>query len=331
MDPRLLRYYDRELQYIREMGAEFAREFPKIAGRLGLDTFECSDPYVERLLEGFAFMSARVHLQHRRRVPALHAAPARDRLPALPGADAVDGGGAAAPQPGRGDAGAGLPRAARHGAAQPARARRADRLRVPHGAGRDAVAARADPRRVHRLRRRPRRRSRCRRARAARSGSSCARRRGSTSPTSRSTTCRCSSAAPTSCRCGSTSSCMAHTIAVVARPTTRPAPWQHVITENPIERVGFEDEEALLPYGPRSFQGYRLLQEYFAFPARYLFARLPGLAAAVRRCNGLRARDPGPDRRARSRRSTARSAPRTSRSSARRRSTCSRAAPTAST
>src|SRR5262249_30859117 len=63
MDPQLLRYYGRELQYIREMGAEFAREFPKIAGRLGLETFECSDPYVERLLEGFAFLSARIHLK----------------------------------------------------------------------------------------------------------------------------------------------------------------------------------------------------------------------------------------------------------------------------
>ena len=65
MDPRLLRYYGRELQYVRELGAEFARDFPKIAGRLGLDTFECSDPYVERLLEGFAFLSARVHLRMR--------------------------------------------------------------------------------------------------------------------------------------------------------------------------------------------------------------------------------------------------------------------------
>ena len=37
MDPRLLRYYDRELQFMRGMGAEFAREYPKIAGRLGLD------------------------------------------------------------------------------------------------------------------------------------------------------------------------------------------------------------------------------------------------------------------------------------------------------
>ena len=51
MDPRLVTYYNRELQYMREMGGEFAREFPKVAGRLGLDGFECADPYVERLLE----------------------------------------------------------------------------------------------------------------------------------------------------------------------------------------------------------------------------------------------------------------------------------------
>ena len=63
MDPRLLEFYNKELMYIREMGGEFAREFPKIAGRLGLDGFECADPYVERLLEGFAFLAARVHLK----------------------------------------------------------------------------------------------------------------------------------------------------------------------------------------------------------------------------------------------------------------------------
>ena len=66
MDPRLLQYYSRELQYIREMGGEFAREYPKIAGRLALDRDAkevCPDPYVERLLEGFAWLAARVHLK----------------------------------------------------------------------------------------------------------------------------------------------------------------------------------------------------------------------------------------------------------------------------
>lgn len=63
MDPRLLRYYNQELQHLREMGAEFAVQFPKIASRLQIDGLEVSDPYVERLLEGFAFLTARVQLK----------------------------------------------------------------------------------------------------------------------------------------------------------------------------------------------------------------------------------------------------------------------------
>lgn len=63
MDPRLLRYYNQELQHVRETGAEFASAYPKIAGRLGMDGMECADPYVERLLEGFAFLSARVQMK----------------------------------------------------------------------------------------------------------------------------------------------------------------------------------------------------------------------------------------------------------------------------
>src|SRR5690242_7842620 len=63
MDRRLLNYYNLELKHLREMGGEFAREFPKIAGRLGLEDFSCADPYVERLLEGFAFLAGRVHLK----------------------------------------------------------------------------------------------------------------------------------------------------------------------------------------------------------------------------------------------------------------------------
>src|SRR6202790_5577198 len=66
MDERLLAYYNSELRFVREMAGEFAREFPKIAGRLALDREAkdiCPDPYVERLLEGFAFLAARVHLK----------------------------------------------------------------------------------------------------------------------------------------------------------------------------------------------------------------------------------------------------------------------------
>ena len=63
MDPQLTRLYQEELGHLREMGREFAREHPRIAGRLGLESLEVADPYVERLLEGFAFLTARVRLK----------------------------------------------------------------------------------------------------------------------------------------------------------------------------------------------------------------------------------------------------------------------------
>lgn len=63
MDPRLLDYYNRELAYVREQGSEFAEQFPKVAARLGMHGIEVADPYVDRLMEGFAFMSARIQLK----------------------------------------------------------------------------------------------------------------------------------------------------------------------------------------------------------------------------------------------------------------------------
>lgn len=59
----LLLYYERELTYIRQMAANFAERYPKIASRLVLEADKCEDPHVERLLEGFAYLAARVHLK----------------------------------------------------------------------------------------------------------------------------------------------------------------------------------------------------------------------------------------------------------------------------
>jgi len=79
MDPRFLDYYERELQFIREMGREFARAYPAIGARLDLDSMECADPYVERLLEGFAFLTARIQLKP----PQGYLLPAETRFRAL--------------------------------------------------------------------------------------------------------------------------------------------------------------------------------------------------------------------------------------------------------
>jgi len=63
MDRTFLDTYEEELRFLREMGKEFAQSYPKIASRLELGSDEVPDPYVERLLEGFAFLTARVRMK----------------------------------------------------------------------------------------------------------------------------------------------------------------------------------------------------------------------------------------------------------------------------
>lgn len=59
MDHDFIAYYRDNLAFLREQSAVFARQYPRIARNLGLSSFECSDPFVERLLEGTAFLAAR--------------------------------------------------------------------------------------------------------------------------------------------------------------------------------------------------------------------------------------------------------------------------------
>jgi type VI secretion system protein ImpG len=62
-DDLLLTYYERELSFLRQMGAEFAAKYPRIAARLLLEENKSEDPHVERLLQGFALLAARI--QHK--------------------------------------------------------------------------------------------------------------------------------------------------------------------------------------------------------------------------------------------------------------------------
>lgn len=63
MSDALLPYYDRELNAIKRLAGDFAEAHPKIAGRLRVSADSVDDPHVQRLLEGVAFLAARV--QHR--------------------------------------------------------------------------------------------------------------------------------------------------------------------------------------------------------------------------------------------------------------------------
>jgi type VI secretion system protein ImpG len=59
----LRNYYESELTFLRQIGAEFADKYPKIASRLLLEPDRCEDPHVERMIESFALLAARVHLR----------------------------------------------------------------------------------------------------------------------------------------------------------------------------------------------------------------------------------------------------------------------------
>ena len=63
MDRAFLDYYEDELTHIRALAAEFADLHPSVARNLSLDTVPCPDPYVERLLEGVAYLAARTRLK----------------------------------------------------------------------------------------------------------------------------------------------------------------------------------------------------------------------------------------------------------------------------
>jgi type VI secretion system protein ImpG len=58
-----LGYYERELSYLRHLGVEFGKRYPLVASRLRLEAAQCDDPHVERMIEAFAFLAARIHLR----------------------------------------------------------------------------------------------------------------------------------------------------------------------------------------------------------------------------------------------------------------------------
>ncbi|MGY0218198.1 type VI secretion system baseplate subunit TssF [Endozoicomonadaceae bacterium StTr2] len=61
MTDSLLHYYARELGFLRKRARQFARAHPDTAEKLGMDEGGVTDPHIERLLEGVAFLNARLH------------------------------------------------------------------------------------------------------------------------------------------------------------------------------------------------------------------------------------------------------------------------------
>ena len=73
--------------------------------------------------------------------------------------------------------------------------------------------------------------------------------------------------------------CLASGLGGLVLPLKGAPRWHEFVPAGAIQPVGFGDDEALLPVTLRSFQGYRLLQEYFAFPQRYRFFEVTGTSA----------------------------------------------------
>ncbi len=74
-----------------------------------------------------------------------------------------------------------------------------------------------------------------------------------------------------------------HGISVIIKDSTS---QQHFfLDKSSIQSLGYGQEESLLPITAQTFQGYRLLQEYFALPQRFLFFKLNNLCHAIQQCN----------------------------------------------
>lgn len=285
MTPRFLELYNQELRFIREMGVEFARRYPKIASRLDLGSLECADPYVERLLEGFAFLTARVHLKLEAEFPKftqhllemvyphyLAPTPAMTVVkfePDLQGSVTEQG------------------------------------YRLPrHTVLRSSTALKGHVscvfRTAHQVMLWPIKLSKAEYLPRGELG----RRVGDLAKGARAGIRLCFETidgivfqqlpldelvlyldGDGEIAVKLYENLMARTLRVVAQPSSDSDLWRQTLGKNCISPCGFGGEEALLPCVHQSFNGYRYLQEYFALPQRFLFVKLSGLKNAVMRCD----------------------------------------------
>ena len=287
MDPNLMRLYEAELSYLREMGAEFADEFPKVAGRLDLANTEVADPFVERMLEGFAFLTARIQLKMESEFPTFtqsllqmvyphFAAPTPSMVIAK-----VTPSDALVSNP----AGVVLPRGSELRSLLGTEDQTNCVFRTAHpihllpvtvaeaeyvGAG-AAVAALGVPD-----------------SGAAKAAIRLRLRSMGGMPIGKIALDRLTFylGGPEVARMRLYEQLSAQVLSIVVRPTTRPIPWQERLRPASLVPVGFEPDEALLPALPQTFDGYRLLQEYYALPERFLFFSLTDLDRAAIQCTG---------------------------------------------
>lgn len=285
MTPQMIEYYQRELQFIREMGTEFAKEHPKIAAGLDLGRTECADPYVERLLEGFAFLTARIQLkmdaefprftQHLLEMIYPHYLSPLPSLTIVQVKPDLKGGVT--------EAGFVLPKNTRLFSNTEIKGRTKCEFRTAHEIklwpiqlteanylplGPAKRYAEPDTQGVK----------------------SAIRLKLETVLEMPFNTIPIESLPVYLHGIGALPSqlyelIIGHTVSVVVQPTDPNPAWREK-TSHSVRSLGFSEEEALLPYVASSFTGYRLLQEYFALPQRFLFFEINQLENAIQRCDG---------------------------------------------
>lgn len=285
MDKTFLRLYNEELQYIREMSGEFAAEYPKIAGRLALDRDGkevCADPFVERMLEGFAFLTARVRRKFDAEFPRFtqslletvyphYLSPTPSMLVAQVVPDLTDGALIA---------GYNVPR----GTVLRSRLGRNERTSCEYTTGHDVTLwplalteAQYYTRDLGTLN-----------LPADCQGRAALRLRfeitaGATADALKTIPhldfyIRGNDDLPTRIfeqMIGRQSGGVVRLVEPGRVPTVRRLPSPTTL------RVGHQENEALLPHSPRTFEGYRLLKEYMVFPQRFLFVRVQGIGQAL--------------------------------------------------
>lgn len=287
MDTRLMKHYETELIYLRDMGAEFAAAYPKIAGRLGMEGVEVLDPYVERLLEGVAFLSARVQLELELQYPAFtsnlleivyphYLAPTPSMMVAAFEPDVTNSAIKNGYKLHRHTA---LRSRLMEGESTPCEFLTANEMTLwpieiaeaEYIDGRGelvaaGVAGEGEARAGIRLRLR------------RTDGEAIA-----ALPLDNLTLYLDSG--------GGNSWALLELLCtqvegLSGRSTDRRDDWAELLAGGAVVQHGFEPDEALLPTPRRSFDGYRLLQEYFAMPERFLFVELQGLRPALARATG---------------------------------------------
>jgi type VI secretion system protein ImpG len=288
MDREFLQHYNQELQFIRELSGEFAKQHPRVAGRLSLDpegASICPDPYVERLLEGFAFLTARIQqklsAEFPRFIQGLLETIYPDYLCPLPSMTIVQF------QPNLSDPSLAEGFPVRRGSKIQSNLGKGDRTRciftTSHGLKLFPLSIEQVKYYTHdfgslKLPGEMNARAGIHIQLRAHAGTTF-----SELPLdSLDFYVRGEGNLPDAIfeQVFAKSSC------VYLRDADNTASSGVTLKKACLERVGFSEDEALLPYSPRSFVGYRYLREYFGLPKRFNFFRIKNLREAVKTCSG---------------------------------------------